>query len=183
MKDKLLKLIEVCIEDKSMYTHTYGENQSYRGINENIVKPRISYVFDAEYEGKSVYSSDKNFEVDLKPYHKQMDGYSINIGFGKKPHISIIPILKGNKSTQTISQHKVEGTRKNFFGVKKTVLFDVTIIHEPHHYELRCGSFAYIIEDSVVQEFYERISKKRQEHAQEEEVEVINKRLQEFKIS
>jgi hypothetical protein len=184
MKENLLKLINACIENDSMYTHTYDKN-SYRGIK-NVWFPRISHVSSVEYCGEYTTNYLDKYEFNIKSYLTQMEAYCIVIGFGKEPQITINPILKGNATTPEHTKHtkhKVTGKRKNFFGIWKPAEFDVHVVHEPHHYELRCGSFAYILEDSVVKDFYDRIIERRKEVCLTEEEKEINRRLEEFGVT
>lgn len=183
MKEKLLNLVNACIRDASMYKNTYeGESKQYRGITERAENPRTAYVSRVLYKGEDVYSN-KNYKVDIKPFHTQDDGYSITIGFGKEPQIVIRPILKGNRATLETTTHKVSGTRTTFFNGKKPTEFDVVVVNEPQHYELRCGSFAYIIPDSIVKDFYDRIIQKRKDLAKEAEEKEINARLAQYRKS
>lgn len=188
MKDKLLELVNACIGDNSMYTHTYiGDDSNphakqYRGINERIEKPRTAYVEDVFYKGESV-SSNKEYQIDTRPFYTQGEGYNITIGFGKEPQITIRSILKGNKASLQKTNHQASGTRNSFFNKNKPCVFDIVVVTESYHYELRCGSFAYIVDDDMVKDFYDIIVKKRVEIKKTEEEKEIDSRLEKYKKS
>ena len=179
MKEKLLLLIEACIKDESMYNHTY-ENGSYRGINERKRLPRTSFVSLVQYNGKNVYGI-KEYVVDIKPYHTQTDGLELTIGFGKEPLLTIRPILKGNNNSRPTEVIKVRGYIDKWWG-KPWVDYDVTVIREEYHYELRCGKFAYIIDESVVKGFIDQIAEKRIQLAYQADLKEINSRLTKYNI-
>lgn len=188
MKDKLLKLVQACINDNTMYEHTYhasatAKGNCYRGINERHTKPRTSYTERTEYKGKQVsINGDSIYNCDLLPYHTQkMDAYEINIGFGEEPQLSIRPVLKGNKADLPREVIKVEGTVDRWL-TRPKIIFDVTVVTEVYHYELRCGNFIYIIDETIVKDFYKQITNKRKEIALQLEVKEINKRFERYDI-
>lgn len=178
MKEKLLKLINAAIEEKSMYENPYCYIE-FNGIKEDTDNYSISSVVDVRYKGE-VVTHNSNFNVDINKFYSCLKGITLVFGFTKEPQIIIKPILVCNGFTET--QHKVEATRKNLLGIKRKVMVDVTVRHEPRHYEVRCGSFAYILEVSVVKDFYDRIVAKREEIKRENETQEINRRLKQFKI-
>lgn len=187
MKEKLLKLIDACINDISMYTLTYHKNElnpgtnCVHGISERIDNLRTAYVSEVKYEGQNAYG-DKDFQFDIKHLDTYMNAYNISIGFGKEPQLLLRSLLNKSKPMEKVI-HQVSGTRKTFFNKNKPVIFDVITFLEPHHYELKCGSFTYIVEDSVVKNFYDRIKQKRKEIATEAELKEINSRLEKYQIS
>jgi len=147
MKEKLLKLIEACIEDSSMYTHSYIDNH-YCGINEKMSGHRVSYAPIIKFEDKEVSCNSKSkFHFDYRSLYTQIDRYSITIGFGKEPQLSIGSVVRKDKDSKII---EVQGTYKNFFGKFQPVTLSATVINESYDYELTCGSFKYIIEESIV---------------------------------
>lgn len=183
MKEKLLKLIQACIQDETMYEHTYhGEKgQEYRGLNEGLSNSRISYVPRIEYNGKNAQYI-AGFGCDLNPYNKYKEGYRLVVGFGNEPQISITPILKGNGKTFTEKTLKINGVRDNFFGRKRQTVFDVTVRSEEYHYELRCGSYAFIVDEEVIKDFYDQITQKRKDKVIKIELHEINSRFDKYYI-
>lgn len=189
MKDKLLKLVQACINDNTMYEHTYhasatAKGNCYRGINERHTKPRTSYTERVEYKGKeiSAISTNSKYYCDLTPYNTQkINAYEINIGFGEEPQLSIRPVLKGNKADLPRQVIKVEGTVDRWL-TRPKIIFDVTVVTEVYHYELRCGNFNYIVDESVVKDFFKQITNKRIEIALQLEENEINKRFKVYGI-
>lgn len=183
MKEKLLELVQACINDESMYKPEYVDGQ-YRGISERITHPRTSYTECVKYKGSeiTVNNSISKYICDLTPYHKQeMTGYEINIGFGKEPLLNIRPVIKGNKASLPKEIVKVEGFINSWL-IKYRTFFDVTVITEVYHYELRCGRFVYIIDESVVKGFAEQIAEKRIQLAYQADLKEINSRLTKYNI-
>jgi hypothetical protein len=180
MKEKLLQLVKACINDETMYTHTYIDNH-YRGINLRHTRPRISYVEKVEYKGQVIDTKDKRYVVETIGHHKQGDRNLITIGFGKEPHLEIRHVLKGNNKSQVREVIKVEGYIHKWL-TRPKVTYDVTIVHEEYHYELVCGEFTFIVEDSVVKELADQISEKRIQLRYKESLSEINNRLIKYNI-
>lgn len=186
MKEKLLKLINAAIEDRSMYENAYCYID-FRGIREEKENLYPSNVSEITYKGKTIYDwhgGNDSCKLDTRELTERVQGYGLVFGFTKEPQIIIKSIPSSSNTTSTVfkTYHKVEGTRRNFFGITRNVTFDVTIKHEPRNYEMKCGSFSYIIEDSIVEDFYNRIAAKRAEYQREKEVIEINRRLKEFRV-
>ena len=186
MKEKLLKLINAAIEETSMYESDY-HYVNFKGIKEKKENLYPSNVCEITYKGKTIYDCYGRHDyckLNTRELTDRVQGYTLIFGFTKEPEIIIKSIPSSSNTTSTVfkTYHKVEGTRKNFFGITRNVTFDVTVRHEPRNYEMKCGSFSYIIEDSVVEDFYNRIASKRAEYKRDKEVVEINRRLKEFRV-
>lgn len=182
MKDKLIKLINACIADDAMFTHQYIERE-YIGINENIDEKRTSYIEKAELNGIDIKKSKDKYKYDFGLEKNETYGkfYEIVIGFGKEPQLVIKSMLKGNDKTQQKTLSKSIGYRQTYlFKIPKT--FDVTIVTNEYQYELRCGAFAFKIDNDIVEDIFKRIKAKRKELADQKEMSVINERFVKYNI-
>lgn len=185
MKAKLLKLIQACIDDKSMYTHTYHDNlargtrNNYRGINETLNAVRTQYINFVEYKGRNIWGS-CDFKYDADNYTNQIDCYNLVIGFGNEPQIHI--------GFKTIAEDKneviqVTGTRKNYFGRQVAATFEIGLVKYKYEYTLTCGSFSYPIEESVVKELFDSIKAKRIDIKKQAELDELSSRFSKYYIT
>jgi hypothetical protein len=176
MREKLITVAESSINDVDMLTNLYPNNQ-FIGISESTTKPRTAYVNLVSYKGKNIFG-DRDFKYDITKYHKQTDGYTITIGYGELPQLSI------NPSPYTTSTEVIEivGKRKNIFGFMVNCKLEITIVNTKYLYELVCGTYKYSISEDIVIRLYNTIKNRRSARIYSKELEVLNKRFDKYKI-
>ena len=183
MKEKLLQLIYACINDEDMFTHKYIDKE-YIGINE-----RINYKITSTIEkiksisGVTYEWDDKKFDFGFggKTQYTNTDFYELVIGFGNEPQLTILPVHKyeDNSKQRTIIQSI--GTR-NYYFCKIPKRFEITVLNMERHYELRCGSYAFIVSEELVKEIYDKIKAKRFDIANKVELATINEHFDKYQI-
>lgn len=174
MKEKLLKLVEACINSNEdglplIFTNTYYK--------------QLTSIVGVKFRGNSV-GGKSGYNVPLRKYEIEEPKFDIDIRFDKQPPLCIKSIVKGNNGNQVITKTTVIGTRKWWItNIKVKTEFEVTIGAKEYHYELRCGSFAYIIDDETVNRFYDMINKKRKDKELKYETDELNERFNKFNIT
>ena len=176
MKEKLLKLIDACIESPKFVNEKSSNLDNFIGLNRSSVKS--SYLSSLEYKGENVYFNDR-YKCSLKDIDSYTEVLTINFVFEKEPKIAIylVEIKHGGSITK---QNRIG--KKHLFFYSKDVEFDVATYHPKFQYEMKCGSFNFVLDDLLVKELYDRIIKKRKDHDDQVELNEINKRLKKYNI-
>jgi len=178
MKEKLLKLIYACVEDDK-FVGNRGFSDSI-SIDSNHVE--ISSVSLIEYNGEkvSLMVFNHRYKCDVKDQTKFIESLSIDFNFSTQPSINIHLVeIKGGVTT-TIERQT--GIKRGMFKDKQ-IEFDLTVVNKSYKYQLKCGHLQYDIDTDVVVDIYNRIIEKRKELKIKEELVVLGKRFEKYKIS
>jgi len=176
MKEKLLKLIDACIEDgKFVNTNSNNQTEFIRASKSSVVS---SSLYELKYKGENVYFNDR-YKCSINDTKKFTTSIDLEFIFEKEPSINISFIEKRNEKTYT-TEHKIG--KKHLFLWSKDIEFDLIIENTPFQYIMKCGSFEYVLESSVVVDIYDRIIEKRKKYRDQIELNEINKRLKKYNI-
>lgn len=181
MKEKLLQLIYACINDEDMFSHKYVNDRQYLGINERIDQRITSSIDKIELKGVEIKKNDPKYDFGMEIKSTYADYYELAIGFGNEPQLTITAVLKGNDKSQKQTIIQSIGTR-NYYLCKIPKRFDITLVTDERHYEMRCGSYAFILSDELVKEIYDKIKAKRFDIANKVELATINERFDTYQI-
>lgn len=176
MKEKLLKLIDACIESSKFVNEKSSNLDNFIGLDKSSVK--ASYLSSLEYKGENVYFNDR-YNCSIKDIDSYTEALTIRFVFEKEPSI-VIQLVEVKNGGMITKQNRTG--KKHLFLYSKDVEFNVAVYHPKFQYEMKCGSFNFVLDDSLVKEFYDRIIKKRKEHDEQVELNEINKRLKKYNI-
>lgn len=181
MKEKLTELIYACINDDNMYKNTYIKD-NYVGINERMKSYKTSYVSNVTIKGRDINFHNSSYRVgmSLEPTHTHL--YELAIGFGKAPLLTIYPVRNMTKDSKTIVQSIGTRTVDGLGIFRVSTTFNVTIVTEEREYQIKCGSFAFIIDEAIVRDIHAKINAKRLMIAHSAELAILNERFDKYKV-
>lgn len=170
MKEKILELINNCINNKDFLFHRIKINdnssiiQQYTGINS----------YDLEYCIRDIDDSHiiRNNVVYLKERR-----HIINIIFDEQPGINI----ESEQSSFTIEKNCNITVQKSFFGIKYNKNIYTDVKHITYKYILIYGKYKFELEDSVVDDIVKLYQENIQKHKNIKYEEQINERIEKYK--
>lgn len=186
MKDKLLKLVEACIEDIEMCNNTKNCKDN-NFINAYKQKTVLSSITKMSHKGDSLnvngtaiyFHKNRNEKILICNSDRYSDTSLVNIYFmfPKQPQISISPVIVKTD----FSQEQIKRVVGGFFR-DTTYNFDTTVANYTFGYEIQCGSLKYPIDKEYAEALFDRIVENRKKHIADLELAELNERFKRFNI-
>jgi len=192
MKDKLIELIRFSLNDKgnyinlkiatddNCYPHYIGVKFSSNVLNE-IYTSRVFYTNKAGKEVDCTYRSDIEFN---KVEENKLSVKSISIEFKTEPKIFIRSEKIYPKDSET-TDTPINGFRYlKLFNIKfgkKPILGIKKVSYMKLKYTITCGHLKYEIDEELMNEFYNLAVENEKKFKEEEDLNVINDRLETYK--
>jgi len=200
-KDKLLKLINSCIENKAMYNSDNKEKDSI-SHSEHLVYDRKNIIELSSYEENKVYDVDYSTrcayieEMQKKiSQEKQEHPATIEIKFDAEPSIFICyatKVIKKNSicDKEFLAREMVNGTRqvKNFWGITRTeaysykpkIFLTVWDVEYDFYATIKMGGISIDITLEEFKELSKRIIENRKRFIESKHDDILNDRIKRY---
>lgn len=207
IKEKLLTLINACINDKSFYDKNSGKNIELRSYQhsryscsvESKIKNEVSYAWASPAEdtyGRSIDNDAFNKLVEgmnLEQYTKKLESFSyMNINFSDFPpiHISLIQECVSNSydKKNVLSEFYVDEIKKikksfwNSASIKKigTIKYEVLKVEYSYKVAITSGSLKTEISIEEFSALCDKVVSNREKFSLEIDQEKLEERLKQY---